>query len=211
MSSKLERGGPVAEIIEDILKDEGYQVEFSFLPWPRAYKLSAEGFFDATAIWLHKEERDADFYFSDELLAESFVFFHAKDKAIDFEKLKNTQMVLNIGYSYGKVFDDLVLHKQIKYDSKVTHPKQNFRMLFSKRVAAFPMEKNVGYSVLQDVFTAEQIASVTHTVAPHIFQPNKSFLLFSKNKEGNVALMEKFNRRLRVYKESGRYLSYFPE
>ena len=68
LSSQLPQQGVMAHLLRDVLADEGYQVEFRFLPWPRAYAAAAAGRFAATAVWMHKSEREQDFFYSDPVL-----------------------------------------------------------------------------------------------------------------------------------------------
>ena len=40
LSSQLPQQGVMAHLLRDVLADEGYQVEFRFLPWPRVAMMS---------------------------------------------------------------------------------------------------------------------------------------------------------------------------
>lgn len=55
--------GTVARLVRDIFAAEGYEVEFHFLPWKRAYREAANGRHDATAIWMFAADRQKDFIY----------------------------------------------------------------------------------------------------------------------------------------------------
>jgi polar amino acid transport system substrate-binding protein len=103
LSSEMKHSGVIAHLISDLFADEGYHVEFQFLPWPRAYASAAAGRFDASAIWMHKTEREADFLFSAPLLDEQFVFFHLKSLPFDWQRFDDlTGMTLGGGLEYSR-------------------------------------------------------------------------------------------------------------
>lgn len=111
LSSELKHDGVIAHLISDVFADEGYRVSFRFLPWPRAYADAAAGKFDASAVWMHKREREVDFLFSAPLLDEQFVFFHLKSLPFDWQQFSDLSgMTLGGGleYSYGPAFDDFL-------------------------------------------------------------------------------------------------------
>ena len=67
--------GIVAQLLRDVFAEEGFTVSYHFLPWKRAYYEAAMGKHDATAVWMHAEEREQEFTFSDPVLKERFVVF----------------------------------------------------------------------------------------------------------------------------------------
>jgi polar amino acid transport system substrate-binding protein len=209
LSSELKHNGVVAHLISDLLADEGYRVSFQFLPWPRAYSAAAAGRFNGTAVWMHKTEREADFLFSAPLLDEQFVFFHLKSLPFDWERFDDlTGMKLGGGleYSYGPLFDDFLTEGKVKIE-RVSSDQQNFEKLFKERVVLYPQEMNVGYASLHNHFSVEEQAKITHHPKPLLI--NRSYLMLPKSLEGSPALLERFNKRLQQYRDSGRYQGYF--
>jgi polar amino acid transport system substrate-binding protein len=119
LSADLQHGGVIAHLISDLFADEGYQVNFQFLPWPRAYAAAAAGRFDATAVWMHKGEREADFLFSAPLLDEQFVFFHLKNQPFDWQEftdLNGMRLGGGLEYSYGEAFDSFLSKGTVKME-----------------------------------------------------------------------------------------------
>jgi len=211
LSSELKHNGVIAHLISDLFADEGYRVRFQFLPWPRAYASAAAGRFDASAVWMHKAEREADFLFSAPLLDEQFVFFHLKSLPFDWQRFDNlTGMTLGGGleYSYGPAFDAFLAEDKVKME-RVSSDMQNFEKLLRERVVLYPQEINVGYAALRNHFNAADRAKITHHPKPLLV--NLSYLMLPKSLEGSPALLARFNKRLQRYRDSGRYQRYFDD
>jgi polar amino acid transport system substrate-binding protein len=211
LSSELKHNGVIAHLISDILADEGYRVSFQFLPWPRAYSAAAAGRFEGTAVWMHKAERESDFYFSEPLLDEQFVFFHLKSIPFDWQRFDDlTGMTIGGGleYSYGPQFDAFLAKTTVKME-RVSTDMQNFEKLLKERVVLYPQEMNVGYAALRSHFSASDQAKITHHPRPLL--TNRSYLMLPRSLAGSPALMARFNQRLADYRKSGRYDRYFAE
>ena len=73
----------------------------------------------------------------------------------------------------------------------------------------YPQEMNVGYAALRSNFSAEDQAKITHHPKPLLV--NLSYLMLPKSLEGSPALLERFNKRLQLYRDSGRYQRYFDD
>jgi polar amino acid transport system substrate-binding protein len=211
LSSELKHNGVIAHLISDILADEGYRVTFQFLPWPRAYSAAAAGRFDGTAVWMHKAERESDFYFSEPLLDEQFVFFHLKSLPFDWQRFDDlTGMTLggNLEHSYGPLFDEFMAQGKVKME-RVSTNMQNFEKLLKERVVLYPQEMNVGYASLRSHFSASDQAKITHHPKPLL--SNYSYLLLPRSLASSTILMARFNQRLADYRKSGRYDRYFAD
>ena len=74
-------------------------------------------------------------------------------------------------------------------------------------MALYPQERNVGYASLRKYFSATDVARATHHPKPLLV--NLSYLMLPRKLEGSPALLERFNRRLQSYRDSGRYDRYF--
>lgn len=209
LSTDQRHNGVMAHIISDLFAEEGYKVNFRFLPWPRAYSDAAAGKFDATGVWMHKRERETDFLFSAPLLDEQFVFFHLKSVPFDWQQFDDlTGMTLGGGleYSYGPAFDDFLASGKVHME-RVASDRQNFEKLLKERIVLYPQEFNVGYAALHSQFSVAEIAKVTHHPKPLL--NNLSYLMLPKSLAGSPELLERFNRRLQSYRDSGRYQRYF--
>lgn len=209
LSTDQRHNGVMAHIISDLFAEEGYKVSFRFLPWPRAYSDAAAGKFDATGVWMHKREREADFLFSAPLLDEQFVFFHLKSVPFDWQQFDDlTGMTLGGGleYSYGPGFDAFLAQGKVRME-RVSSDQQNFEKLLKERIVLYPQEVNVGYAALRSQFTPAERARITHH--PKALLVNQSFLMLPKRLADSEALMQRFNQRLQAFRDSGRYDRYF--
>lgn len=209
LSDSLEHKGVVAHLIKDIFAEEGITVKFTFFPWGRAYEETASGRQDLMGIWMHKPEREVDFYYSAPILNEKFVFFHLKTFPFDWKTLNDLQGIRiggGIGYSYGPEFDSALDNGKLKIQRVATN-KQNFEKLILGRIQAYPQEMNVGYAALKQHFSEEDVLKITHH--PTALLDNQSYLLFPKKLEKSRSLLLKFNLHLNEFKKNGRYENYF--
>lgn len=151
LSESLENKGVVAQLIKDIFAAEGIAVNLNFFPWGRAYAETANGAQDLMGVWMHKPEREADFYYSEPVLTETFVFFHLKTFAFDWESLSDLEELTiggGIEYSYGPEFDAALDDGKLTIQ-RVATTKQNFEKLIRGRIQIYPQELNVGYAALR--------------------------------------------------------------
>ena len=208
LSEALPHQGVVAHLIRDIFAEAGYQVSFSFLPWARAYHDTANGKYAATAVWMLAEDRTKDFLYSEAVLSEQFVLFHLKQRHFDWQQLTDLRGMLlggGLGYSYGPAFDDALRNKVFKM-SRVGSTEQNFRRLAAGRIDVFAEEISVGYHTLNHQLP-ELAAVISHHPRPLLI--NQSFLLFPQNSPDSAQLLQVFNQQLQLFRQSGRYQSYF--
>jgi len=201
--------GTVARLVRDIFAEQGYEVTFHFLPWKRAYREAASGRHDATAIWMHAEEREKDFIYSDAVMQERFVLFYRKDDPIQWNSLPDlSDLTLggSNGYSYGPEFDEAV-EQDILNVEWAASAELNFRKLLYGRIDAFPEEINVGYYILRRETDNGRSSQITHHPKPIL--ENESFLLFPRNEPDTARLSQAFNQGLKSFRENGRYQDYF--
>lgn len=208
LGAQLPEQGLAARLIRDIFAQAGYRVQFHFLPWPRAYRETQLGRFDATAVWMLAADRQQHFWYSEAVLEEQFVLFHLKTTVFKFEHLDDLigmELGGGLGYSYGPAFDTALSSGKLKI-SRVGDTSQNFRRLLKGRIVAFPEEMQVGYYKLRSELPQYQ-QDITHAALPLL--KNQSFVLFPKTNNNSIKLQTEFNRALLLLKESGRYDGYF--
>ncbi len=201
--------GFIAHLISDIFAAEDIEVTFEFLPWGRAYTDAADGYFAATAIWMHQTDREADFHYSDPVLEEQFVFFHLAERPLEWdsvEDLRGMNLGGGIGYSYGPDFDK-ALQSELFTLERVASTQQNFLRLLAGYIDAFPEERSVGYYTLQHSLPQVDASFFTHHPLPLL--NNNSFLLFPRSLDSSSELMARFNKRLQIFRDTGLYQQYF--
>lgn len=210
IAERAKHHGPVAHLISDLFKEAGYQVKFHFAPWGRVYSLAANSqLYDATAVWMHKPEREQDFLFSEAVLQEQFVFFSLKSRQLQAERLEQIiglRLGGDIAYSYGPELDKMVADGKVS-QQRVTDVKQNFGKLLRERIDLYPQELRVGLAELQNQLDPASAALITHSQTP--FLRNDSFVMFPHKMPDSAKLRDKFNLQLQQAIASGRYRDYF--
>lgn len=209
LSQKLKHNGIIGHMISDIFEQAGHNTTLTFYPWSRAYSNAKIGKQAATGVWMHKPERETDFYYSDPVLNEQFVFFHLKTTHFHWQTLNDLKgWVIGGGneYSYGAEFDNALKAGDIIIE-RVPTKQQNWSKLLLGRIALYPEELNVGYSSLKQSAPPTKVNLVTHHPKP--FLNNLSYLLFPKISDKSLGLINDFNKQLKVFRKSGRYDSYF--
>lgn len=207
-SAELKYHGFTSRVISEAFKLEGYEVEFTFYPWKRAYESAISGErFHATSYWYPSEERMKDFYYSDPIQTDATVFFHLKGKPIpDWQTLddfKGLRIGATAGFTYTKEFWDAAKSKRLDIE-EASNEELNFKKLLKGRIDLFPSDPLVGRKVLQENFGTKQIERVTYHDKPLVAPTGH--LLFSRKLANGEALVIAFNRGLAKLRESGRYI-----
>ncbi len=211
LSENLQHYGVISHIVTEAFALEGVNVEYGFFPWGRAYEFVKFGDWDGSVVWTHTPDREKDVYFSDPLLVSNDVFFHLKRYTFDWntiEDLKDIDIGATIGYTYGKAFDNAEKFGEIRVE-RVPTDDINFRKLLVGRIQIFPMNIDVGYSLMHEKFTLKEARLITNHLKPigtYVYH-----LLLSKKVERNKQMLILFNKGLKRLKESGRYDQYFED
>lgn len=208
LSEALPHQGVVAHLIRDIFAEAGMQVNFTFLPWGRAYHDTNNGKYDATAVWMHSNERESIYHYSDAVLNEKFVFFYQQKNHFDWQNIADLQGLIiggGLSYSYGPAFDQAI-EDGVFALSRVATTEQNFRRLAIGRIDIFAEEISVGYHTLNSQ-SPELIKYITHHSKPLL--NNTSFLLLPNKIEKSKKLLKIFNSNLAQFRQDGRYQAYF--
>lgn len=191
----LKDNGFVANIIREAFAEQGYSVQFYFLPWKRAYSDTLKGKYDATAIWMYDPKRTEHFFYSNPVSSEAFVFFHHIDNKFDWrsiEDISGLHLGGGLGYSYGKELNQLIERNMVKM-SRVRRPGQNLRLLAAKKIDLFPEEVNVGNYTLK-----QQTPDIKNKITyhPEPFLTNLNYLLIPKVNDNSEYILEVFNQGL---------------
>ncbi|MDO6684340.1 MULTISPECIES: substrate-binding periplasmic protein [unclassified Agarivorans] len=205
-SKHLPHQGFYSEIVRQAFALEGYQVEYQFLPWARAYMYVKQGEVDGSLTWAKTEQKELEVLFSDPVFWHTKVFFHLSSKPFEWQNISDLHGY-RIGatelYTYGHAFDSAARNEEINVEY-VSSDLLNFKKMLLDRVQLFPSDIMVGKTLIQQHFTAEQAALFTYHPKP--IQQTYTHVIFSKkNSERNQLLLAAFNRGLAKLKSSGRY------
>ena len=206
-SEALKHHGVFSHIVTKAFEQEGVRVEYSFYPWKRAYFEAAEGNYDGSVAWAPTEEREKEFHFSDPVTTSKKVFFHLRSYDFHWSTIDDLK-ALNIGatthYTYGKEFDEASLGGELNIEY-VASDKFNVRKLLHNRIQIFPMEIEVGYSLIHTMLPPEQAALITNHLKPIMQAP--ICVAFSKKIPAQRAsrLQKLLNSGLKKLMASGQY------
>lgn len=210
LSEHLQYNGVVSRIVTEAFATQGVKVEYVFRPWKRAYKEAASGKYDGSVVWTRNPKREAEFYYSDQVIKGESVLFHLKSYPFDWETnddLTGLRVGGELGYNYI-LLQALERAGKIKIN-RVATDKQNFGMLLHNRIDIFQQDRVAGYDVLQDNFALAEREQITHHPKP--IRTDNYHLILSRKKSENKRLVGLFNQGLKHLKESGKYAQYISE
>jgi len=202
-SEKMKHFGYSLHIIANAFETQGYQVEYNFLPWKRAYVMAQEGKFDGSAAWFKNKQRQEEFLFSKPVSASTTVLFHRKDKVVEWSKLedlKKFSIGITHGYTYGDQFNSASEKYGFKLDSS-TSDISGFKKLLKKRIDIMLCDLGVGYWILQNEFPASQFALVTNN--PKALIENTAHFIATKMSKDSQSKIDIINKGLTQMKDTG--------
>lgn len=195
--------GVASHIVSEAFKIEGIDVTWGFFPWSRAYELTKQGTWDASAVWWDTPDAREHFWLSEPVVKTSFVFFHLKDRPFNWKTtadLAELKIGFTRGYDYGPAFMQALGQKRLTVDI-AANDEQNFKKLFTGRIDIFPNDPIVGQAQLHNNFTPSEQALFTHH--PKAFAQKSLHLIISKKIDNGEQLLKKFNAGLRKLKNNG--------
>ncbi|WP_163832112.1 substrate-binding periplasmic protein [Spartinivicinus ruber] len=209
-SVAFKHGGFVLHVITEAFRRNNYEVEFAYYPWARSYKEGAKGKFHATAFWFCVPKRQIDFYCSEPLFQEDFVFFHLKStdfkKWTSLEDLEQYRIDATREYSYTPEFWEAKETGSLNIIVSNTD-EINFNMLFKKRIDLFLMSTVAGYTLMNKKFSKSMSQMVTNHYFPLV--SNTTHLLFPRNREDSFELINIFNKGIKSLKADGTYDKFY--
>ena len=212
-SSSSKHQGFASHVVSQAFARQGYEVEFDFLPWKRAFVQTKNGDYDATSWWSYSEERAKELLYSDEILESRLHFFYVRGFQPDFDwKSVDDLTGYRVGLSRGYYTSDALeaARKAGKVEFEVVNDdEQNFRRLLRGRIDLFPINVVTGLELLRTKFAPNVIHQVAYHSRPLSSRPG--FLLFPKNSKRSLVLMEKFNAGLKSLREDGTYDKMFDD
>ncbi len=205
LSKDVPHHGFASHIVTEAFALVGVEVEYGFFPWKRSMKLAREGTWDGSAIWGTSEERLQNFHFTDAVVPTTYVFFHLKTTAFDwddYDDLGDLKVGGTVEYSYSNAFEAAEaagVFRTIRGRSD----EVSLKNLLKGRIDVFPGEMMVTYEQIRDTFSEQEAALFTHHAKPIVNKP--LFVLLNKDVPGNERMRDLFNEGLRQLKASGRY------
>ena len=203
--------GLASHIVSEAFKLEGITIEWGFFPWKRSYVLAQKGAWDAAAVWWPTKEAKKDFLISVPVVETSFVFFHLKDYAFEWDSMQDIQeqsIGVTRGYDYGEAF--MTALKDEKISVQVSNSDElNFKKLLSGRITVFPNDPLVGHSQIRNNFSRNSASLFTSH--PKEFAKGTLNLFICKKCEKGKYFLEKFNAGMKKLRKSGRLEQMYKE
>lgn len=208
-SESIHQGGFVTHVVTEAFKNEGYTVQFDYLPWKRAYEMAKNGSYDATSFWADTEtEYNHYFYRSGPVMHARVVFFHLKEKPMGQWNTMTDLKRYHIGTLLGETSTKMLSKSGLDIDSAAT-ALQCFQKLLAERIDIFPLEIMTGLELLKKEFPPETTARITYHAKP-FFEPSAS-VMFSKSLKKSQELVTIFDRGLSRLKEEGHYEAFYED
>lgn len=205
-SASLPGGGIMTRLISEAFRVEGIQVQYSYLPWVRAYEVAKTSKFDGTVGLAPNLERLKWYVFSEPVITADMVFFHRKDRVIRWDTLADLAPYV-IGTTRGDYYSDEFAALQnagkLKVDDSSTDETANLRKLLHGRIDLFPIERHVGLYLLHRHFPRYEQGRLTHTRKTFWVAP--LHLLINRQTKDGLQLLKSFNSGLAKLKSSGAY------
>ncbi len=202
-TSKTEIKGKIAEVIvSEAFKLEDVEVKYEYYPWRRSYQSAKAGFGTGTFPWYYSEQRNKDFIVTKEpLLKVKNVFFHLKSLDFQWENYEDLKKYSNggiMGYTSTSLLQSKGVDVQL-----VPRAELNFKKILNHRIDITPYGVEVGYYLINKIFSKEERALFTHH--PKALLDSKMYMLISRAIPNAQKLADTFDQGLRKLKKSGRY------
>ncbi|MFC4160482.1 substrate-binding periplasmic protein [Chitinimonas lacunae] len=198
--------GIALSIVRRAFELAGYRVEYIFLPWSRAQAETRLGKWDASAYWGRTDERERDFWLSDNVVTEQWVFVYRKNIEFNwnsFEDLRPYQIAIIRDYTYTPELRAMLNNSDLRTDP-TPDDLAALRKLVIGRVDLAPMERNVACDILSRYFSEGE----ANRLRAHPRPMTESFtthLLLPRSRPDSLLLLQAFNGGLKKLYESGEH------
>ncbi|MEH6475146.1 MAG: transporter substrate-binding domain-containing protein [Sneathiella sp.] len=189
--------GITPEILEAALTSVGRTSNFQNFPWKRAFKLTETGNADALCGCSYSADREDNFHFSDTLGVHSQGLFFTNEfegeATGNLNKLKASRVATVRGYAIEKE-----LEKNGITSIGVVDNSQLLKILLKQRVDAIYTYRDVIRFELKKQSLGTKLSYFELSSQPF-------YSCFSKKIPNSNALVQEFNRGLRIIKQNGTY------
>ncbi|NRB68382.1 MAG: transporter substrate-binding domain-containing protein [Vibrio sp.] len=202
-SKSLKDGGFITQIVREAFEAEGYQVEFTYMPWKRGFEESKAGNFDGSLIWSKNPDREQFFNYTDSVITLSTALFQQKSKPVSWsskEDLKNLKIGGVTGYAYG--VEDMEKAGQLNIQ-RIASAENNYKKLSAGRLDIVLEDMDVGMETITKLNLTDKIEPNEKTLSSRQY-----FVIISKKSPRSQELVDAFNRGLAKLKAEGKLDAY---
>lgn len=202
VSKELKNYGVASHITQEAFKTQGIETKFLFYPWKRAYIVTKTTRNDASGFWLKTQERQKDFYFSDEVFSIKNKLIFKKSKPIRFntiDDLKKYKIAITRGYSYTQKIDTMIQNKEIDVHVVSSDLAGLNQVLRKNNFDAFLCSENVARTLINENFTPKEKEEFELS-SKEVFK-NTIHLIVSKQHNEHEKILSTFNKGLKELKK----------
>ena len=193
--------GFIAEIVTAALARVGYQVEYNFRPWARAFQETVDGKWHAITTVYYKEERTAVLEYSEPVWTTQLLFFTRQTQAIEYHTLDDLKSYY-IGVTRGSSTHTELQRAGFRVEP-VVDVLQNIKKILAGRVDLAMSDRDYLLYLLQKYFSSVERKQI-RLLSP-AYSEEQIHVGFSKKKPGYKELAAAFNKGLEQIKADGTY------
>lgn len=164
----IANGGVVNGLVQRIADKAGVEISFEYMPWNRGLELTRAGQVHAASYWNRLGDQTGLIEVGP-VSAGRIVFFYRKDKPLPEWQSLDDLAGVNFGATLGYPYTDEFWAKGEDGTYKVqtaNNDTNNFRKLIKGRIDAFVINELVGWDLLSQEFTPEEIAQLSISSTP---------------------------------------------
>ncbi len=195
--------GPMAQVIDRVFNDAGYQVKYVFQPWKRSKKEVLEGDADAFMPAYCSPDRSAIYLCSDPVVTGKLVFFHRVELPLAWKSVDDLRGYViggTLGYYYGSAFEAAEKRGELNV-LRVGRDATNMRLLMKGRIQLYPQDKAVGLAMVQKLYPPKRWSEITFDEKP--LHKHSLHLLFTRATPRGAELQRVFNEGLLRLQHAG--------
>lgn len=199
----LPNGGVVNGLVARLAADAGVEISFEYMPWNRGLELTRAGQIHAASYWSDLADQTGLIEVGP-VSSERIVFFYRKDKPLPtwsaLPDLAGHTFGATLGYPYSEEFWALG-ENGIYTIQTAPNDVSNFKKLLGGRIDAFVIDELVGWDMLNQNFTPEEVAQFAASDLP--VTETLAYLQVSSSIEGGAEIAAKLQAAYEALKASG--------
>jgi polar amino acid transport system substrate-binding protein len=189
------------DLTAQIMRDAGYEVSVTVLPWIRALESTEAGGFDILPSAWYSEERAQALLFSDPIAMSRLVFVKPAGSPFEFHSLEDLKG-LTVGTVTGYAYDPAFVASPLFQRPAVTDLLLNLRMVAARRID-LTLDDELTLRFIMHNRAPELAPQLALTESALSQQP--LFVAFSKKRPDAARLVATFNAGLARMRADGRY------
>lgn len=191
--------GAANAIIEKVLKVTGDEVDFKFVPWPRALEiLKKDQRYIASSMWSINDNNIYFYEFSDNFFQNNEVLFYLKSNSLnsnEAKEWKNIQELKPFIFGATENYGHVEFYKKNNLKYEVAHSDEaNFKKLLAGRIDFFSCNILVAEFLIEKYFKNQKL-EISHS--KKVFFSENFALATRRDDQKAKAFIEKFNQNLK--------------